>query len=129
VRDRAQIRIDLNSAEPAYRQVASQVRALIVEGVLLPGVALPAVRRLAMDLGVHFNTVAEAYRQLADEGLIEVSQGKPARVLERRKSAPDAEAVKALRQRLRHMVAEMRAAGMSTTSVRAELHSLLEGEE
>lgn len=129
MKDRAQIRIDLNSAEPAYRQVASQVRALIVEGILLPDTALPAVRRLAMDLGVHFNTVAEAYRQLAEEGLIEVSQGKPARVLERRRTAPDAEAVKALRQRLRHMVAEMRSAGMSATSVRAELHSLLEGDE
>lgn len=126
---KAPIRIDVNSAEPVYRQIAAQVRALIVEGTLAEGSPLPAVRRLAMDLGVHFNTVAEAYRQLGEEGLIEVSHGRAARVLARKTTAPAPEAVDGFRQRLRHMVAEMRASGMSSTAVRRELFLLLGGEE
>jgi DNA-binding transcriptional regulator YhcF (GntR family) len=124
----AQIRIDLSSPEPAYRQVAAQVRALIVEGALSPGDSLPAVRRLAIDLGVHFNTVAEAYRQLAEEGLLEVSHGRAARVAARRAGGPDRSAARQLRTRLRHLVAEMRASGMTTEKVRAEMETLLDGD-
>jgi len=126
---KAQIRVDVNSPEPVYRQIAGQVRALIVEGALATGDSLPAVRRLAMDLGVHFNTVAEAYRQLAEEGLLEVAQGKAARVKGPKMTAPAPEQMAGFRQRLRHMVAEMRAAGMSASGVRRELYLLLSGEE
>ncbi len=64
----AKIRIDLSSTVPAYRQIVDALRVLLVEGTLPPGSDLPSVRRLAMELGVHFNTVGEAYRTLADEG-------------------------------------------------------------
>ncbi|WP_321471267.1 GntR family transcriptional regulator [uncultured Paludibaculum sp.] len=127
--ERTQIRVDLSASEPAYRQIAGQIRALLVEGHLTPGSALPSVRRLAMDLGVHFNTVAEAYRQLAEEGLIDVSHGKAARILPPKSVEPAADTLEQLRRRLRNMVAEMRASGMSAASVRREIHSLLEGEE
>ena len=126
---KSQIRIDLNRADPAYRQIAGQIRALMVEGALAAGDALPSVRRLAIDLGVHFNTVAEAYRQLAEDGLIEVSHGKAARVLESKKAAPGKTELEQFRRRLRDMVFEMRAAGMSATSVRREIHALLEGDK
>ena len=56
------IRIDLNSPVPATRQIADGLRVELVEGRLKPGTDLPSVRRIAMELGVHFNTVAEAYR-------------------------------------------------------------------
>jgi len=64
----ARIRIDLNSPVPATRQIADGLRVELVEGRLKPGSGLPSVRRVAMELGVHFNTVAEAYRVLAAEG-------------------------------------------------------------
>jgi DNA-binding transcriptional regulator YhcF (GntR family) len=86
------------------------------------------VRRLAIDLGVHFNTVAEAYRQLAEEGLLEVSHGRAARVAARRAGGPDRSAARQLRTRLRHLVAEMRASGMTTEKVRAEMETLLDGD-
>jgi DNA-binding transcriptional regulator YhcF (GntR family) len=125
----AQIRIDLNSPEPAYRQTAAQIRALIVEGVLATDAALPAVRRLAIDLGVHFNTVAEAYRQLASEGLIDVGHGRAARVLERRTAAPKRDTVEQFRRRLRHLVAEMKSQGLSSSHIRKEFSSLLDTSE
>jgi GntR family transcriptional regulator len=65
MRQPAQIRLDTSSDTPAYRQVADQLRTIAVEGVVRPGDTLPPIRRLALELGVHFNTIAEAYRVLA----------------------------------------------------------------
>lgn len=121
----AQVRIDLSSPEPAYRQIAGQVRALIVEGALAPGATLPAVRRLAIDLGVHFNTVAEAYRQLAEEGHIDVSHGRVARVVARQAPPAEPEKVAQYQARLRNLLAEARSAGLS----REQFRELFEGDE
>jgi GntR family transcriptional regulator len=122
-----QIRIDLAASEPAYRQIARQLRTLMVDREMTPGHELPGVRRLAMDLSVHFNTVAEAYRLLAEEGWIDVSHGKTARVLDR--AQPSADRAESERQfeRLRHLVAEIKARGVPESRLRRELLSLLEG--
>src|ERR1019366_2126163 len=79
VSDDTQIRIDLDASTPVNRQIVDQIRTLLVEGVLPPGADLPSVRRLATDLGVHFATVADAYRTLAEEGWLEISHGRSAR--------------------------------------------------
>jgi DNA-binding transcriptional regulator YhcF (GntR family) len=123
-----QIRIDLSSAAPVYRQIVDQIRTHAVEGVLRAGDVLPSVRRLAIDLGIHFNTVAEAYRTLAEEGWIEVAHGKAARVRSRNAPAPpEAAEVEDFRQRLRHLIAEMRAQGLSPARISRELLILAEG--
>lgn len=125
---RAQLRIDLSSPIPAYRQIVDQIRVFLVEGTLRPGDSLPSVRRLAIDLGIHFNTVAEAYRTLADDGWIDVAHGKAAKVRGRAApSQPDQETIDTLRQRLRHLIAEMRAHGLSPARIARELSSLAEG--
>ncbi len=99
-----------------------QFRTLLVDGVLLPDTELPSVRRLALDLGVHFNTVAEAYRALSEEGWLDVAHGRRVRVKARTMPAgPDREAIDAFRQRLRQLVAEMRAAGLPAARIAREL--------
>jgi DNA-binding transcriptional regulator YhcF (GntR family) len=99
-----------------------------VEGVLRAGDVMPSVRRLAIDLGIHFNTVAEAYRTLADEGWIDVAHGRAARVCNRNTPAPpEAAEVENFRQRLRNLVAEMRAQGLSPARISRELLALAEG--
>jgi DNA-binding transcriptional regulator YhcF (GntR family) len=123
----AKIRIDLSSQVPAYRQIVDAIRVLLVEGALKPGSALPSVRQLAMELGVHFNTVGEAYRQLDEEGWLDLRHGRGARVIER--GAPVAAAPERLeefRTRLRNMVAEMRSSGVSTAKIAGELRAVLE---
>ena len=125
------IEIDLASPIPAYRQIVDQVRHLLVTGALIPGATLPSVRRLAVDLGVHHNTVAEAYRNLAAEGWLEIAQGKTVRVVERAgKPAPqpqerDAMAV-SFERRLRHLAAEMRAQGLSSNAIADRLRLVAE---
>jgi GntR family transcriptional regulator len=121
-----QIRIDLGAAEPAYRQISAQLRTLIVEGRLKPGDALPPVRRLAMDLAVHFNTVAEAYRLLAEEGWLDVGHGRAAHVIERATPKVTDAAIETQRQRLRRVLAEMKASGVPPRRIRQELRALME---
>jgi GntR family transcriptional regulator len=123
----AKIRIDLSSPVPAYRQIVDAVRVLLVEGALTPGTPLPSVRRLAMDLGVHFNTVGEAYRQLADEGWIDLRHGRGAVVVERgAPQTPAPERLQEFRTQLRSLVAQMRAAGVAPGRILAELRAFEE---
>jgi len=117
---------DLDSAAPVNRQIVDQFRTLLVEGTVAPGDPLPSVRRLAIDLGVHFNTVADAYRTLAAEGWLDISHGRGVRVRKRKAPSPDGEALPLFRRRLRQLVAEMRAQGLSTAIVARELASLME---
>jgi DNA-binding transcriptional regulator YhcF (GntR family) len=124
----AKIRIDLNSPVPAYRQIVDAIRVLLVEGTLTAGTALPSVRRLAMELGVHFNTVGEAYRELDNEGWLDLRHGRSAVVVDRGQRAPaPPERVQEFRDRLRNLVAQMRAAGVPPVRIAAELRSLTEG--
>lgn len=121
-----EIRIDLSGPEAVFRQIASQIRALLLDGRLKVGDALPGVRRLSTDLGVHFNTVAEAYRQLAAEGWLDVSHGRAVRVLERPMPKPDAAQAEVYRERLRRLVGEMRADGFRLNRIRKEIQDVLE---
>ena len=114
--------VDLSTATPAYRQIVDQLRHYIVDGSLAPGEVLPGVRRLAIDLGVHFNTVAEAYRTLAKEGWLEVSQGKAVRVVSHAPLAKQSEHVRqGFRQRLRMLISEMRGSGIPIELISEEL--------
>src|SRR5215831_10489998 len=79
--------IDTASRKPIYEQLADGLKALIARGELREGVTLPPVRQLAADLGVNLNTVAVAYRQLQNEGLITVRHGSGA-VVSSRTTAP-----------------------------------------
>lgn len=123
-----QLRIDLASPVPLYRQIVEALRTCLVEGAIVPGDVLLSVRRLAADLGIHFNTVAQAYRDLAEEGWLEVSHGKPVKVIERHTPRrPDPTAVEAFRTRLRRLVAEARAQGIARRTVLSELKALAGG--
>lgn len=116
------IRIDLASATPAGRQIVDAIRAHLVEGDLAPGDVLPPVRRLAMELGVHFNTVAQCYRQLAEEGWLDLKHGRRAIVIRRGLPAPAGpDQLADFRRRLREMVAAMRANGLPPAAIASEL--------
>ena len=107
------VSVDLSSAVPAYRQLADGLRALLVSGAFAAGERLPPVRRLAIDLGVHHNTVAQAYRELAEEGWLDLARGRGATVLDRAAPRnPGRAARDGWRQRLAELVAQGVAAGL-----------------
>jgi len=123
----SKIRIDLNSPIPATRQIADALRVELVEGRLKPGDELPSVRRAAIDLGLHFNTVAEAYRQLAGEGWLDLRHGRSARVADRRQPTASRKTVSSYRRRLREVISQMRADGVPARCIAEELRDLAKG--
>ena len=123
----SKIRIDLNSPVPATRQIADALRVELVEGRLKSGDELPSVRRAAIDLGLHFNTVAAAYRQLAAEGWLVLRHGRSARVADRRQPNASRKTVSGYRQRLREVISQMRADGVPLGRIAEELRDLARG--
>lgn len=67
--------INVSNGVPVYEQVARQVQYAIANGVYLPGQMIPSVRDLARELAINPNTVAKAYRDLSQAGLIETVRG------------------------------------------------------
>ncbi len=118
------LRIDLHSGVPAYAQIVGQMRTLLVAGELEPGCRLPTVRQLAIDLGVHHNTVALAYRELAKEGWLELRRGRGAVVVERQSPQASARARTAFSRRLEALVAKAAADGLSVETVAKEFEML-----
>lgn len=116
------IAIDISSPVPAYEQIAAEIRALLVCGELAAGAALPTVRQLAMDLNVHHNTVAQAYRILADEGWLELRRGRGARVISRSKtSRSNPRAHRVFQSQLKRLLAKAFAEGVAPNSIERQL--------
>jgi GntR family transcriptional regulator len=116
------IQIDLSSRVPAYEQIAAEIRALLVAGELSPDAPLPTVRQLAVDLNVHHNTVAQAYRILAAEGWLDLRRGRGARVLPRSKASPtNPRAHRTFQSQLKHLLAKAVAEGLAPSAIARQL--------
>ncbi|WP_374928204.1 GntR family transcriptional regulator [Kytococcus sedentarius] len=74
-------RLDPADDRPLFTQVADAVRRALEGGDLAPGDRLPAARELADLLEVNIHTVLRGYRELADEGLLDLRRGRGAVVL------------------------------------------------
>ena len=64
------IHLDMASGVPIYAQLVQQVRYLIAAGRLRAGEEMPPIRVLAERLVINPNTVARAYRDLEQCGLV-----------------------------------------------------------
>ena len=117
--------IDSTDSRPVYQQIVDGVKALIAGGHLREGATLPSVRQVAGDLGINFNTIATAYRQLQEEGFVIVRHGAGAVVSSRSgREVP----LDTLRKGLRGALADFMLAGLTdrqiVVAVRQELDEL-----
>lgn len=67
--------VNWHDQSPIYRQLKEKVQAMILDGVLKPGDALPSVRQIAADYQINPITVSKAYQELVDESLAEKRRG------------------------------------------------------
>jgi GntR family transcriptional regulator len=65
------IHLSHHSDMPIYRQIVAQLTFMIETGALSDGERLPSTRLLADNLHINRNTVAHAYAELRDQGLVE----------------------------------------------------------
>lgn len=70
-----QFRIDNASGRAVYQQIIDQIKRDIALGRLIKDEKLPTVRQLASQLAINPNTIAKAYRQLEQEGIIVTKPG------------------------------------------------------
>jgi GntR family transcriptional regulator len=70
-----QIRIDNASDRPVYQQIIDHVKRDIALGRIIKNEKLPTVRQLAVQIAINPNTIAKAYRQLEQQGIIVTKAG------------------------------------------------------
>ena len=71
-----------NDSQPIYRQLRDRVVAMILDGTLQDGDALPSVRNVAAEYRLNPLTVLKGYQELVDEDLVEKRRGRGMFVLE-----------------------------------------------
>ncbi|MDO5552349.1 MAG: GntR family transcriptional regulator [Planctomycetia bacterium] len=67
--------IDINGLVPVYEQIIIQIKLAIATGSIRAGERIPSVREQARRLAVNPNTVARAYRELQQEGMVYSNRG------------------------------------------------------
>lgn len=65
----------MTQSRPVYLKLRDQIAAAIIQGDYAEGAMLPSVRALAAEQGANPLTVAKAYQQFQNDGLVEVQRG------------------------------------------------------
>jgi GntR family transcriptional regulator len=112
-----EITVITSSPEPVYEQIVRQVQDAVASGELATGAPLPTVRQLAGDLQLNRNTVARAYKQLEDRGVILTAGRKGTFV--RDDASHEVERIKSHRAQrsVRQLVAALLGEGLSRADI------------
>lgn len=114
------LRIDPTVDVPPYEQLRRQLTNQIRTGQLPAETRLPAVRRLAADLGIAPGTVARAYKELEAEGYL-VTRGRNGTLVAPFAAGVDSE----VQQLTTQYVAAMRDLGVDVETIIAAVHRVL----
>ena len=109
--------IDPYNGLAVYDQVVRQVTFAVADGAVRTGEMVPSVRELAHDLAINPNTVARAYRQLQDDGVLEVIRGTGLAVAAGAKRKCQSQRTKLLRERLHQVLVEVRQSGLNQSEI------------
>lgn len=113
--------MDGRSGVPIYVQIVEQVRHAVGVGGLRPGERLPTVRRLAGDLAIAPNTIVKAYNELQRMGLVESRPGVGTVVAAGVEEVAREQQVEEVFGRLRALVRDAAALGISEDELWASL--------
>jgi GntR family transcriptional regulator len=119
---RFELRLDLHSGVPVYRQIIDQVIGGIAASALRGGDQLPTVRQLAVDLSINPNTVIRAYRELEIRGVIETQQGTGTFISHQKVERNQTERQRDLNKLVTEFVARAGAAGFTVGDLLEQLH-------
>ena len=116
-----EIKIDLKSGVPFYRQIIDQVKSAIATGSLESGDRLPTVRQLSVDLSINPNTVSRAYTELELTGLVETQMGSGTFVGRQKVEQDDVERQRLLEQLCQEMLSRASTHGFTLEDILANL--------
>jgi GntR family transcriptional regulator len=110
--------IDPRDGLAIYEQIVRQVKFAVASGAVKPGELIASVRELARELAINPNTVARAYRQLQDEGLLESLRGTGLAVAGKAVKQCRGERLALIRNRLRQVLAEAKQSRLDADELR-----------
>jgi GntR family transcriptional regulator len=111
------LHIDAHNGLAVYDQIVRQVKFAVADGTLSAGEMVPSVRELAKELAVNPNTVARAYRQLQDEGVLATVRGTGLAVESGAKRGCQADRKRLIRERLNDVLAEAHSSGLTEEEI------------
>jgi len=111
------LQIDAHNGLAVYDQIVRQVKFAVADGALTPGELVPSVRELARELAINPNTVARAYRQLQDDGVLVSVRGTGLAVADGARRPCQAERTKLIRARLRMVLDEAANSGLDPQEI------------
>jgi GntR family transcriptional regulator len=119
------VSVEWNDNQPIYRQLRDLVIERVLDGTFTEGEAVPSVRQVAADYNINHLTVAKAYQELVDNGLLEKRRGLGMFVLEGAQSALSKnEQQKFLEEELPAFVERVQVLGMNMNEVTEQLQAL-----
>ena len=105
-------KVNIHSSVAVYLQIENEVQFAIASGKLKAGDKLPSVKRLAEQLGINFNTVGKAYRDLEVMGLVYTRRGMGSYIEKGVTASCRARCFERTAERLHEVVQEAKAAGL-----------------
>jgi GntR family transcriptional regulator len=107
-----------NDSQPIYWQLKERTIAMILDGTLAEGDALPSVRTVASDFQLNPITVSKSYQTLVDDGLVEKRRGLGMFVCEgAKKQLTDSERQKFLTEEWPAMVSRIGQLGLDVNEL------------
>lgn len=103
---------------PIYEQICRQVKFAIDNGSLVVGERVPSVRELATQAAVNANTVARAYRDLQNEGVLNSIRGTGLVVAAEAPEVCRGSRLQLIRERLKSVLAEAKQNRIALKEVR-----------
>jgi GntR family transcriptional regulator len=117
-----------SSGVPIYVQIKEQIRHAIETGALSAGDQLPGIRGLAETLVINPNTVIRVYRELEQEGVLEIRHGLGAFVLSRRRRRSKTEEMRDAQQLVREFVETLKQQNLDEGEIRRLFEAELAGD-
>ena len=117
-------RIIAGSGVPIYRQIADQIARGVATGELGIGELVPSVRQLARDLVINPNTVAKAYADLVESGILETQAGRGYFIAKRRQIYTKAERTRRLDEAIETLINQSVALDVSPDDVLERVREL-----
>jgi len=111
------VHVDTRNGLAVYDQIVRQVKFAVADGALRSGELVPSVRELARDLAINPNTVARAYRQLQDDGVLEPVRGTGLAIAAAARRQCQAERSKLIRARMRLVLEEALHSGLEAREI------------
>jgi GntR family transcriptional regulator len=118
--------VDVRNGLAVYDQIVRQMKFAVADGAIRSGELVPSVRELARDLAINPNTVARAYRELQDDGVLETVRGTGLAVAAAARRGCQGERTKLIRARLRLVLEEAQRSGLETGDIAAIVQTELE---